>query len=237
MIPDYQSQLNLNHRRFNPLPAEAQLDLLVRAKQGEARARERLIETNMRFVLIIARKFLQPPFTIDELINEGVIGLDKAIDRFELGNNAKFLSYAVWWIRQGIIRAIQDTGSLIRRPIPYSIRNSPECIEASERAKQCCSLSVLQDLGWDPPSEDEDPTATAEANSSMAYFRKCSKDLSFREQDILWKHAGFSNGTFIEKTSMRHLSRTWGISEQRVRTIRDRAVEKLQEAGLFSEIA
>lgn len=237
MILAYNSRLNLHHPRFAPIPSSDQREFLERAKRGDARARERLIQANMRFVAKVARRFLQPPFTIDELINEGVLGLNAAIDKFDLNRDLKFYSYAVWWIRQGMLRAIQDTGALIRTPAPYSYKNSPERIAAAEQSRQCYSLSALQEKGWDCTAEDADPTTMAESNSCMAFVEECRGTLSDREQDILWRNSGFYNGSFGEKTSMRRLAGKWGISENRVKAIRNRAVEKLQEAGLFSEIA
>jgi RNA polymerase primary sigma factor len=98
------------------LTHEEELDLGRRARSGDARARERLIEKNLRLVVSVAKKYRGYGLPFEDLIQEGNIGLMKAAERFdpELGN--RFSTYATWWIRQAIGRAIEDKGRTIRLP-------------------------------------------------------------------------------------------------------------------------
>jgi RNA polymerase primary sigma factor len=98
------------------LTHEEELDLGYRARSGDARARARLVEKNLRLVVSVAKRYRGMGLPFEDLIQEGNIGLMKAADRFdpELGN--RFSTYAVWWIRQAIGRAIEDKGRAIRLP-------------------------------------------------------------------------------------------------------------------------
>src|SRR3712207_4841057 len=98
------------------LTHEEEMDLGYRARSGDARARARLVEKNLRLVVSVAKRYRGMGLPFEDLIQEGNIGLMKAADRFdpELGNC--FSTYAVWWIRQAIGRAIEDKGRAIRLP-------------------------------------------------------------------------------------------------------------------------
>ena len=99
------------------LTPEEELDLGRRARAGEAQARERLIEKNLRLVVSVAKRYREMGLPFEDLIQEGNLGLMKAAERFdpELGN--RFSTYAIWWIRQAIGRAIEDKGRAIRLPV------------------------------------------------------------------------------------------------------------------------
>jgi len=98
------------------LTHEEELDLGRRARAGDARARARLIEKNLRLVVSVAKRYRGMGLPFEDLIQEGNVGLIKAAERFdpELGN--RFSTYAIWWIRQAIGRAIEDKGRAIRLP-------------------------------------------------------------------------------------------------------------------------
>src|SRR5829696_6416200 len=96
------------------LTPEEELDLGRRARAGDAQARARLIEKNMRLVVSVAKRYRGMGLSFEDLIQEGNLGLMRAAERFdpELGN--RFSTYAIWWIRQAIGRAIEDKGRAIR---------------------------------------------------------------------------------------------------------------------------
>ena len=95
---------------------EEEYELAVKAKQGDILARDRIVKANLRFVVSVAKKYQCGAFELNDLINEGNIGLMIAIDKFDPEKGYHFISYAVWWIRQTILKAIYEKGKMIRLP-------------------------------------------------------------------------------------------------------------------------
>lgn len=103
--------------KIDLLTREEEYDLAVRAKQGDSAARDTLIKANSRFVVSIAKSYQKRGLPLEDLISEGNIGLITAIDKFEPDTGYHFISYAVWWIRQAILKAIGDKSRMIRLPM------------------------------------------------------------------------------------------------------------------------
>ncbi len=102
------------------LDRDEEFDLAVKAKNGDSKARERLVNGNLRFVVSIAKQFQNRGLPLIDLISEGNIGLLTAIDKFEPEKGYHFISYAVWWIRQSILKAIGEKSRMIRLPMNKS---------------------------------------------------------------------------------------------------------------------
>jgi len=119
IIPDENSlELYLKDiSRNNALSAEEEAKLAVRIKQGDKKALEKLINANLRFVVSVARNYQNQGLPLGELISEGNLGLIQAAKRFDEKRNFKFISYAVWWIRQAILRALADRSRITRVPL------------------------------------------------------------------------------------------------------------------------
>ena len=100
-----------------PLSREKEAELAERIAAGEERAREELAEANLLFVVTVAKQYRNRGLSFSELISAGNLGLMTAVDRFDATRGYKFISYAVWWIRQAISRAIADQARTIRIPI------------------------------------------------------------------------------------------------------------------------
>lgn len=92
-------------------------DLAYKAKNGDKTAREKLIRANLRFVVTVAKKYRNQGIPLSDLINEGNMGLITAIEKFEVERGYHFISYAVWWIRQAILKAICERSRTIRLPL------------------------------------------------------------------------------------------------------------------------
>lgn len=102
--------------RIEMVTMDEEVELAQRIKQGDQRASERLITANLRFVVSVAKMYQHKGLSLCDLINEGNIGLIKAAHKFDLTFGFKFISYAVWWIRQAILQAIAEKSRLIRIP-------------------------------------------------------------------------------------------------------------------------
>ncbi|HID38351.1 MAG TPA: RNA polymerase sigma factor RpoD/SigA [Calditrichaeota bacterium] len=103
-------------RKFPLISIDEEIELAKRIKNGDRRAMEKLVKANLRFVITIAKQFQGSGLPLKDLVNEGNLGLIRAALRFDETKGNKFITYAVWWIRQGIIQAIQDHARLIRLP-------------------------------------------------------------------------------------------------------------------------
>jgi RNA polymerase primary sigma factor len=99
------------------LTAEEEVELAVKAKNGDQQAAERLIKSNLRFVVSVAKQYQNQGLSLNDLINEGNVGLIKAVKRFDVTKGFKFISYAVWWIRQSILQALAENSRIIRLPL------------------------------------------------------------------------------------------------------------------------
>jgi len=115
-----------------PLLTREEEDKVARAAaQGDSAAREKLINSNLRFVVSVAKKYQGLGIPLADLINEGNLGLIQAVEKFDAGRGYHFISYAVWWIRQSILKALYETTRFIRLPV-----NQTSDLIQIERAKK-----------------------------------------------------------------------------------------------------
>lgn len=99
------------------ISAEEEVELAIRIKTGDRKALEKLTKANLRFVVSVAKQYQNQGLSLPDLINEGNIGLLKAAEKFDETRGFKFISYAVWWIRQSILQAIAEQGRVVRLPL------------------------------------------------------------------------------------------------------------------------
>lgn len=111
-------RMHLNEvKRYPLLTPEQETIVAEKALKGDRKARELILTSNMRFVIKVAAAYRNRGLDFEDLISEGYIGLMKALDHFDVSKGYHFISYAVWWIRQSILKAILDTGRAIRLPV------------------------------------------------------------------------------------------------------------------------
>lgn len=119
-MEDEKDVLSIYLKEINRVPLldhDEEYDLAVRAQKGDEKARERLVSANLRFVVAVAKKYQGQGLPLEDLIDEGNIGLLIAMDKFEPEKGYHFISYAVWWIRQSIMKAICEKSRAVRLPL------------------------------------------------------------------------------------------------------------------------
>ncbi len=112
--------LSMYLKEINRIPllsVEEEKELAVKAQRGDKAAKERLVKSNLRFVVNVAKKYRNHGLDLTDLISEGNIGLLVAIEKFDVSKGYRFISYAVWWIRQSILKAICEKSRAIRLPL------------------------------------------------------------------------------------------------------------------------
>ncbi len=160
------------------ISAEEEVDLARRIKQGDAIALERMVKSNLRFVVSVAKQYQNQGLTLPDLINDGNLGLIKAAERFDETRGFKFISYAVWWIRQSILSALAEQARIVRLPLnkigsvnkinkmfskmeqdlqrPPSFAEVAEVLEISPQDVKDALNNTTRHLSMDAPINNED---------------------------------------------------------------------------------
>ena len=216
------------------LTMEEEQKIAKRISEGDPEAKKELIEANLRLVVSIAKKYVGRGLPLLDLIQEGNIGLMKAVDKFEYEKGFKFSTYATWWIRQAITRAIADQAKTIRVPV-----HMVETInKVEDRVTEIMSFS--QDpVSMEAPVGDEDDShlgdfvqdsnALSPEENAIAEMRNkqislAMKDLTDREQEVITLRFGLDGN---QPHTLEEVGQMFHVTRERIRQIEAKALRKL----------
>ena len=254
--------------RYPLLTREQETVLLQKSAEGNKAALDMLVNSNLRFVVNIANLYKGRGLDIMELINEGNMGLIEAARRFDRSLKIKFISYAVWWIRQNITRALSEQGRMIRisaekelmlrrfnrhakdvqQVIGGTYTVNAQSLEGLSKYKANDIEKILMmgntTSSLDAPvNEDGDATLgdtisdsqsrtdeLADSNNRTEVFDKVmDKNLSSQEKEIIKLYYGFKMDSDL---NLKEIAPMVGLSKERVRQLKENALNKLREANV-----
>ncbi len=247
--------------RYELITVEEEVELAQRIRKGDQAAIEKLTQANLRFVVSVAKQYQNQGLTLPDLINEGNLGLIKAAEKFDETRGFKFISYAVWWIRQAIMQAINEQSRIVRLPLNQvsSLSKYNKAIAEFEQKNQrrptSEELAKILDLPKEkimdtmrvsgrhvsvdaPFSDGEDGSlldVLENADSPIAdrglineslskEIERAFSTLTERERLIL----KLSFGIGIPEMSLEEIGEKFGLTRERVRQIREKAIRRLR---------
>lgn len=250
--------------KVNMISAEEEVELAKRIRTGDTDALEKMTKANLRFVVSVAKQYQNQGLPLGDLINEGNLGLIKAAQRFDETRGFKFISYAVWWIRQSILQALAEQSRIVRLPLSkigaltrinkafahleQEFEREPTAEEISELLhieidEINNTLSVaLRHISMDAPINSENDESTLaeimanpnaeNADTQVNFFESLRKEvdrtlssLTERQRDVVKMYFGIG---LINSISLEDIGDHFGLTRERVRQIRDKALNKLR---------
>ncbi len=238
-------------RKTQPIDRKEEHELFKLCRQGGDKgrlAREKLISANMRFVLKVALQYRGCPIPLPALVSEGAMGLIRAIESFDHSRGLKFISYAVWWIKAYITRAINEQGSLIRLPanqhlrVRRALKNKNKAgEELTDEIRELIQLgesgisfdaplkadtkTTYQEVLADPKAEN--PEHYAEISSVELMAHELLSELPEREAQVIKGLFGINHEAPM---TLREVGDSLKISHERVRQLRDQALRRIKKA-------
>ncbi len=163
---------------YSPLPPEEEVELARRIRRSDSTALDKLVKANLRFVISVAKEYQGQGLPLQDLISEGNLGLIKAAQRFDETRGFKFISYAVWWIRQSILQALAEQSRVVRLPL-----NRVGAINKVGRALEELEKKFGREPSMEEIADRMELTAFEVADVMKTSARHLSLDEPFKEEE------------------------------------------------------
>lgn len=213
---DYTDNVKIYYNELKkcvPLDANEERELLIKSKSGDISARNKIVESNLRFVFDIARRFRGRGVSMSDLISEGNIGLMKAIERFDMSKDVKFITYAVFWVKERMMSSIKANSSRIDSSLLDDFKDADSNDDCNNLIKD-----KVNDV------EDEE---TSHSREDLLDGLMCV--LNDKEKKIM----EFSYGLCGNKEmSFQEIGKKYHISSERVRQIKLRSLDKIRMTAI-----
>ena len=211
-------------KKYKPLTKAKERRLLKKCKKGNLKAKNEILEANLRFVFDIAKHYTGRGVPISELISDGNMGLLRAIDKFDESKDVKFISYAVWWIRQAMLESIKKRNAISFVEIEPNTDNDSsidkKLIEDDED-----DVSFNNDF-----SNENDEKSREVTENQRNIITSLIDTLSDRERDIVENYYGINDKKELTLTD---IGKKYNLSSERVRQIKLNAIRKLRSKILL----
>jgi len=223
------------------LTSEEENKIAERITNGDESAINELVNANLKFVISIAKDYQNLGLPLSDLINEGNFGLIKAAKRFDPSRGFKFISYAVWWVRQSIMQSLNDNSRMIRLPsnivnkiIQHNKQNEEYFEEMEEQYPTCVSLNTKIgtytgfELGDMLPDEDINTLDVLEFETDKLkrVLNKTLECLSNKERGIIECYFGLNKN--YEPMTLEAIGDRYDLTKERIRQIKEKAIRRLR---------
>lgn len=228
LIDNEQSSLSTYLKEVERIPLltrEQEYELALKAKNGDSMAREKLVESNSRFVISVAKQFQGRGLPLEDLISEGNLGLLIAIDKFEPETGNHFISYAIWWIRQSILKALNEKSRMVRLPA-NKIKDAD--IYGVDVTSLDTPINDDEDssLGDVIQSTDDSPEDSVMEQTLTEAIDKALSSFDDKERDIIIRRFGLHN---TEPMSLQEIGSLYGVTKERIRQIEKKVLTSMRQ--------
>lgn len=211
-------------KKCNPISRDEEKTLMKRAKKNDIEARNKIFTSNLKFVFDVARKYRGCGVALPDLISEGNMGLMKAIDKFDEDRDVKFISYAVWWIKQSIIDFIKKTQNKNKIEVDNNELNESKYDSCTESEYDDDIISLEQGEYEDDYADDD--------SSNMEMLSDAMSVLDDRELSIIKAYFGIDQK---KEMNLDEIGSSLKISSERVRQIKKNAIRKMRNEIMSSD--
>ena len=217
--------------REDLITVEEEVELAQRIRKGDRVALEKLTRANLRFVVSVAKQYQNQGLSLPDLINEGNLGLIKAAEKFDETRGFKFISYAVWWIRQSILQALAEQSRIVRLPLNQvgSLNKISKAFSKFEQENERRpSPEELADELEIPVDKISDTLKVSGRHISVdAPFVEGEDNslLTEREKDIIQMFFGINT----QEMTLEEIGDKFGLTRERVRQIKEKAIRRLRQ--------